>query len=128
MEDNRIAQTQYNDLMGTVAIDGRYGGSFLSVIAAKANLAAGHRAIGLKLLAAGPEPHIVAFDLLTVDTEVVGDNMDSWIEKASAGELTVFRYTVEFTFEELFKEIKRFTVVALLNGLYGFPLGILDDH
>jgi hypothetical protein len=120
MGERFIASEQYDDLKGTIAIDG-HEGHFLHQLRKYVEAPDGYWPVGLSLSVLKPnEKGKIPFTLVCVKTSEAGGAMDEIIQFAkTAEELQVYRFDGEVEADELWAMIKRLDIKLLDRNLEG---------
>jgi len=128
VEDISKAQTQYDDLTGTVAIDGRDGGpmALLRELAKHGDVPQGYTPLGFRVNGGGGED--VSVSLLATDANisgVTGDEITRHI--ASQPGFTLFEFDLSMPFKDFIQLMKRFEIVAYHRELDGKTIVLAED-
>ena len=130
-DEYEIASTQYNELVGTVAIDGHHG-TLLSEVAELAGIDAEQfRPVHISIyLGHRNRDKMPEFTIFAIDKTMFGVSFEEQLEHSSknGGKLPVVSITwTPDSWNQVFSHIKRFHVVATDNHLrrngitYEFP-------
>jgi len=126
MSEKTVASTQYDDLQGTIAVDG-HDGSLLQDLAAKSDLKKGYFPIGLTYYSEFPgDGSPGQIYLLAIDEDRIQEYGSVMHYASQAGPVRVLRFRVHMKAAEVLRHIKRANIILADKVLAGKDLNIVD--
>lgn len=124
MSEPFIAGAQYDDLIGTIAIDGHETGGFLDELAANAEIPGGYWPIGFEMWNAvrtdSTEDGTVPLTIVAVRCDQVGESAEEMLRyNADNGELPIYRFESQIDFSKLRSLMKRLDIKVRSGWLRG---------
>jgi len=121
MAEEFVASEQYDDFVGTIAIDGHEGG-FLRELAANAEIPDDYYPVGFQMWNAvpvdGKEDGTVPLTIVAVRCEQAGVNIEEMLRyNAENSELPVYRFESSINFNRLRSLMKRLDIKVRVGSL-----------
>ena len=130
MEDRSTAAVHYDDMTGTVAIDG-FDGPFLTELGKRARMPAGYTPIGFCVdghndMSVGRETSLT---LIALDVDLSGVGGDALSEYfANKETIHAFEFELQIPLEGIVALMKQYQIVVYLREIEGKKVVILDDR
>lgn len=119
MSETLRASQQYDDLRGTVAIDGHGTCPLMDWWKNVEDEKAGYHPVGARVGKVSPdEDGKISITMFAVRYDEAGNAFDDWVAfEQRTGSLPTYRFEARMTVEEFFRHIKRLEIFVLARDL-----------